>query len=75
MTTTAKLTALQERVLRAVGADWKSTPEVNKAIGANARNVLSALYTRGYIARQPIEEGRTALEWRLEDGDGVREVR
>lgn len=66
MTTTAKLTALQERVLSAVGDDWKSTPEVNKAIGANARSVLSALYTRGYIARQPIEEGRLELKWRLE---------
>ena len=75
MTTTRQLTALQERVLSAVGADWTSTPEVNKAIGSNARNVLSGLYTRGYIARQPIEEGRTALEWRREDGDGVREVR
>ena len=66
MTTTRKLTALQERVLSAVGADWTSTPEVNKAIGANARNVLSALYTRGYIAREPIEAGRTELKWRLE---------
>ena len=66
MTTTAKLTAIQERVLSAVGDDWKSTPEVNKAIGANARSVLSALYTRGYIARQHVEEGGTALKWRLE---------
>jgi len=66
VTTTRQLTVLQERVLRAVGDDWTSTPEVNKAIGANARGVLSALYTRGYIARQPIEEGRPALKWRLE---------
>ena len=66
MTTTRHLTVLQERVLSAVGADWKSTPEVNKAIGANARLVLCALYTRGYIARRRVEVGRGALKWRLE---------
>jgi len=66
VTTTRQLTALQERVLRAVGNDWTSTPEVNKAIGANARDVLSGLHTRGYIARRRVEVGRGALKWRLE---------
>lgn len=75
MTTTAKLTAVQQRVLGAVGADWRSTREVSRIAGMRALLVLAALYTRGYIARRRIEPGKMPLEWRLDDGGDVREVR
>ncbi len=75
MTTTKNLTVLQERVFSVIRSDWMSTAEINKAIGQQTRMVLSALYTRGYIARQPISAGRPALQWRLEQDSGVQEVR
>ena len=75
MSTTAKLTLLQQRVFAAVGEDWRTTPEVSRIAGIRARPVLSSLYTRGYIARRRIVPGQMPLEWRLEDGNDVREVR
>ena len=75
MTTTAKLTLAQQRILEAVGKDWRSTQEVSKIAGIEARLVLGALYTRGYIARRRIVPGQMPLEWRLDDGGDVREVR
>ena len=75
MSTTAKLTLAQQRVLGAVGDDWRSTAEVSRIAGVEARLVLGALYTRGYIARRRIVPGQLPLEWRLEDGIDVREVR
>ena len=68
MTTTAKLTPAQQRVLAAVGDDWRSTHEVSRIAGVEARLVLGALYTRGYIARRRIVPGQLPLEWRLDDG-------
>ena len=67
MSTTAKLTLVQQRVLGAVGEDWRSTREVSRIAGIEAQLVLGALYTRGYIARRRIVQGQMPLEWRLED--------
>ena len=66
MTTTAKLTLNQQRVLGAVGDDWRSTREVSRIAGIEARLVLLALYTRRLVDRRQIETGRLPLEWRLE---------
>jgi len=66
MSTTAKLTLAQQRVLGAVGDDWRSTAEVSRIAGMKARLVLTALYTRHLVDRRQIETGRAALEWRLE---------
>jgi len=66
MSTTAKLTLAQQRVLAAVGDDWRSTAEVSKIAGVEARQVLLALYTRRFVDRRQIETGRAPLEWRLE---------
>ena len=70
MTTTAKLTHIQQRVIAAVGDDWRSTAEIRKIAGVSTRPyvqmVLSALYTRRLVDRRQIEDGRSALEWRLE---------
>ena len=66
MTTTAKLTLAQRRVLGAVGDDWRSTREVSRIAGIEARPVLTALYTRRLVDRRQIETGRLPLEWRLE---------
>ena len=66
MTTTAKLTLAQQRILGAVGDNWRSTREVSNIAGIEARLVLSALYTRGYIARRRIVPEQMPLEWRLE---------
>ena len=66
MSTTAKLTLAQQRVLGAVGDDWRSTAEVSRIAGVEARLVLLALYTRRFVDRRPIETGRAPLEWRLE---------
>ena len=66
MSTTAKLTSNQQRVLGAVGDDWRSTREVSKIAGVEARQVLLALYTRRFVDRRQIETGRLPLEWRLE---------
>jgi len=74
MTTTAELTVLQERVLAAVGADWISTAEVSRAVDLKALSVLSALYSRRYLARRRIEAGLMPLEWRLQSGNTVLEV-
>ena len=68
MTTIAKLTLNQQRILAAVGDDWRSTAEVSQIAGIEARLVLGALYTRGYIARRRIVPGQMPLEWRLDDG-------
>lgn len=75
MSTTAKLTLAQQRVLGAVSEDWRSTHEVSQIAGIEARLVLNSLYTRGYIARRRIVPGQMPLEWRLDDGGDVREVR
>jgi len=75
MSTTAKLTLAQQRVLGAVGEDWRSTHEVSNIAGIEARLVLGALYARGYIARRRSVPGQMPLEWRLDDGGDVREVR
>ena len=75
MSTTAKLTLAQQRVLGAVGEDWRSTQEVSEIAGTEARLVLNSLYARGYIARRRIVPGQMPLEWRLDDGGDVREVR
>ena len=66
MTTTAKLTPVQQRVLGAVGDDWRSTREVSQIAGIEARLVLLALYTRRFVDHRQIETGRLPLEWRLE---------
>ena len=66
MTTTAKLTLAQQRVLAAVGDDWRTTAEVSRIAGVEARQVLSALYTRRFVDRRQIETGRLPVEWRLE---------
>ena len=66
MTTTAKLTLEQRRVLGAVGDDWRSTREVSRIAGVEARQVLLALYTRRFVDRRQIETGRLPVEWRLE---------
>jgi hypothetical protein len=66
MTTIAKLTLNQQRVLGAVGEDWRSTQEVSRIAGIEARLVLLALYTRRFVDRRQIETGRLPLEWRLE---------
>lgn len=66
MSTTAKLTLAQQRVLGAVGDDWRSTREVSQIAGIEARLVLLALYTRRLVDRRQIETGRLPLEWRLE---------
>ena len=66
MSTTAKLTLAQQRVLGAVGDDWRSTREVSRIAGVEARQVLLALYTRRFVDRRQIETGRLPLEWRLE---------
>ena len=67
MSTTAKLTLAQRRVLGAVSKDWRTTHEVSQIAGIEARLVLGALYTRGYIARRRIVPGMLPLQWRLED--------
>ena len=66
MTTIAKLTLNQQRVLGAVGDDWRSTREVSRIAGVEARQVLLALYTRRFVDRRQIETGRLPVEWRLE---------
>ena len=66
MSTTAKLTLVQQRVLGAVGEDWRRTAEVSEIAGIEARLVLVSLYTRRLVDRRQIETGRTPLEWRLE---------
>ena len=66
MSTTAKLTLAQQRVLGAVGDDWRTTAEVSRIAGVEARLVLNSLYTRRLIERRQIETGRLPLEWRLE---------
>ena len=66
MTTIAKLTLNQQRILAAVGDDWRSTAEVSQIAGIEARLVLGALYTRRFVDRRQIETGRLPLEWRLE---------
>jgi len=66
MTTTAKLTLVQQRVLAAVVDDWRSTAEVSRIAGIEARLVLTALYTRRLVDRRQIEAGRLALQWQLE---------
>ena len=66
MTTTAKLKPNQQRVLGAVGDDWRTTHEVSEIAGIKARLVLESLYTRRLVDRRQIETGRTPLEWRLE---------
>ena len=66
MITTAKLTLNQQRILAAVGDDWRSTAEVSQIAGIEARLVLGALYTRRFVDRRQIETGRLPLEWRLE---------
>ena len=66
MSTTAKLTPNQQRILGAVGDDWRSTREVSMIAGVKARLVLTSLYTRRLVERRQIETGRLPLEWRLE---------
>jgi len=66
MSTTAKLTLAQQRILGAVGEDWRSTAEVSRIAGVEARQVLLALYTRRFVDRRQIETGRLPVEWRLE---------
>ena len=66
MSTTAKLTPAQQRILAAVGDDWRTTAEVSRVAGIEARLVLLALYTRRFVDRRQIETGRAPLEWRLE---------
>ena len=66
MSTTARLTFAQQRVLGAVGDDWRSTREVSRIAGVEARQVLLALYTRRFVDRRQIDTGRLPLEWRLE---------
>ena len=68
MSTTARLTLAQQRILGAVSEDWRSTHEVSGIAGIDALLVLGALYTRGYIARRRIVPGQMPLEWRLDDG-------
>ena len=67
MSTTAKLTLAQRRVLGAVSKDWRTTAEVSEIAGMRAGLTLNALYTRGYIARRRIVPGMLPLQWRLED--------
>ena len=74
MSTTARLTLAQRRVLGAVSEDWRTTAEVSEIAGMRAGLTLNALYTRGYIARRRIVPGQMPLEWRLDDGGDVREV-
>lgn len=66
MSTTAKLTLAQRRVLGAVGDDWRTTQEVSKIAGVSSAIVLGALYTRRFVDRRRIENGRLPVEWRLE---------
>ena len=66
MSTTVKLTLAQQRVLAAVGDDWRSTREVSNIAGIEARLVLNSLYTRRFVDRRQIETGRLPLQWRLE---------
>jgi len=66
MSTKSKLTLAQQRVLGAVGEDWRSTAEVSRIAGVEARQVLLALYTRRFVDRRQIETGRLPVEWRLE---------
>ena len=66
MSTTVKLTLAQQRVLAAVGDDWRSTREVSNIAGIEARLVLNSLYTRRLVDRRQIETGRLPLQWRLE---------
>jgi len=66
MSTTARLTLAQQRILGAVGDDWRSTREVSRIAGIEARLVLNSLYTRRLVYRRQIETGRVPLEWRLE---------
>ena len=66
MTTTAKLNANQQRILGAVGDDWRSTPEVSRIAGVEAAQVLGSLYTRRLVDRRRISAGFLPLEWRLE---------
>jgi len=66
MGTKSRITLAQYRVLGAVGDDWRSTREVSRIAGIEARLVLTALYTRRLVDRRQIETGRLPLEWRLE---------
>jgi len=65
MTTTAKLTPNQQSVFDAVGDDWRSTSEVSRIAGTEARFVLLSLYTRRLVHRRRIDDGRS-FEWQLE---------
>jgi len=64
VSTTAKLTIVQQSVLGAVSDDWRSTREVSDIAGVESMNVLSALYVRRLVERRRIEPNRIALEWR-----------
>jgi predicted DNA-binding ArsR family transcriptional regulator len=70
MTTTAKLTLVQQRVLDAVSEDWCSTPKIVSIIGLESiervRQILNMLYTRRFIDRRRVNAGSLPLEWRLE---------
>ena len=66
MGTTVKLTLAQQRILGAVGDNWRSTREVSNIAGIEARLVLNSLYTRRLVDRRQIETGRLPLQWRLE---------
>ena len=66
MGTTVKLTLAQQRILGAVGDNWRSTREVSNIAGIEARLVLNSLYTRRFVDRRQIETGRLPLQWRLE---------
>ena len=66
MGTKSRITLAQYRVLAAVGDDWRSTREVSRIAGIEARLVLTALYTRRLVDRRQIETGRLPLQWRLE---------
>ena len=66
MSTTAKLSLAQQRVLGAVSEDWRSTPEISEIAGMKAGVTLGALYTRRFVDRRQVETGRAPLEWRLE---------
>ena len=65
MSTTAKLSIVQQRVLGAVSDDWRSTREVSDIAGVESMSVLSALYVRRLVDRRKIDPNRIALEWRL----------
>ena len=73
MTTTAKLTNIQQRILDAVSEDWRTTAEVTKIAGVEARMVLGALYARRLVDRRHIQNGLLPLEWRYLRGYSRRQ--